>query len=122
MSTDLEDEVLNALLAQPTQVADRGFCRETLKLIEKPTEQTTKIFSTAGIAWLILALVVVSPLELTQQIQKLSDLFISLLSKPLNLVEFVQVSLPSASIDSTVPTFALLVSIVLLWLVSRTRI
>jgi len=122
MNSDLEDEILNALLAQPTQVADRGFCRKTLKLIEKPTTQKVKIFSTAGIAWLILALVITSPAELTRQIQKSSDMFISLLSKPLSLTELTQTSFPGASIDFTIPAFTLLVSIILLWLISLARI
>lgn len=122
MNSNLEDETLNALLAQPAQASDRGFCRETLKFIEKQAAQKAKIFSAAGIVWLALTLVLASPAELTQQMQKFSDMFISLLSKSLSLAELTHLSFPSSGIDFTIPTFALLVSIILLWLGGMTRI
>jgi len=122
MNSDLEDKTLNALLAQPTQVSDRGFCRDTLKLIEKPAARKAKIFSAAGIAWLALAFVLASPAELNLQIQKFGDIFLSLFPKSLGLVELAQSSFPSSGVDFTLPTIVLFISVVLLWLSSMTRI
>lgn len=121
MSPELEDETLNTLLAQPSQVSDRGFCQNTLKLIGESTAYKTKIFSSAGLAWLILVLALVSPVELTQQIQKFGGIFISFLSKPLNLAELAQSSFPSSGMDFSVPTFALLFGIILVWLINLSR-
>ena len=121
MSTELEDETLNALLAQPSQVSDRGFCQSTLKLIEEPAAHKAKIFSSAGLAWLILVLVIVSPAELSQQIQKFSNLFSSFLSKPLNLAELAQTSFPNSGMELTIPTFALLLGAILIWLINLSR-
>ncbi len=90
-SPDLDP--LDSLLATPAVISDRGFSERTRIELNKAATRRYKIFVATGLCWLLLALIVITPQSLMENLAALGRIInfsepIALLTVELNSIDY----------------------------------